>query len=260
IKVSGRNSVGCESQKTNISISQITATEPENLTTSFACGPENAVMLEVGGAPDGFTYNWYESAEAITPVQSSESDKFLTEPLSSSKSFYVTMVSPEGCESLRTLVMAEIFSINITASEDKLISSSDTGNQWFFNGNAIEGATDKEYAPEESGTYTLTVTRGTCTLEESVDFLVTSIGENEAGLLTLYPNPVTNVLNVIVSNELIDEGGSKMLILDNSGRIMLNSDIVSSETEVDLGSLSKGVYFIHISNKNQKIIRRIVKE
>ena len=260
IKVSGRNSVGCESQKTNISISQITATEPENLTTSFACGPENAVMLEVGGAPDGFTYNWYESSEAITPVHSSEFGEFLTEPLSSSKYFYVTIISPEGCESLRTSVMAEIFSINITASEDKLISSSDTGNQWFFNGNAIEGATDKEYAPEESGTYTLTITRGTCTLEESVDFLVTSIGENEAGLLTLYPNPVTNVLNVIVSNELIDEGGSKMLILDNSGRIMLNSDIVSSETEVDLGSLSKGVYFIHISNKNQKIIRRIVKE
>jgi hypothetical protein len=51
-----------------------------------------------------------------------------------------------------------------------------------------------------------------------------------------------------------------MLILDNSGRIILDRDIFTSETEVDLGSLSKGVYFIHISNKNQKIIRRIVKE
>jgi hypothetical protein len=65
---------------------------------------------------------------------------------------------------------------------------------------------------------------------------------------------------VIVSNELIDEGGSKMLILDNSGKLILSSEIVSNVTEVDLGSLSKGVYFIHISNKNQKIIRRIVKE
>ncbi|MBI2259972.1 MAG: T9SS type A sorting domain-containing protein [Flavobacteriia bacterium] len=55
-----------------------------------------------------------------------------------------------------------------------MISSSDLGNQWYYNGNPITGATSNVFTTDSSGVYAVYVTIGSCTLN-STDTIVTAI-------------------------------------------------------------------------------------
>ncbi|GAB2784511.1 hypothetical protein GCM10027275_30920 [Rhabdobacter roseus] len=87
----------------------------------------------------------------------------------------------------------------ITASgELKLVSSVPTGNQWYLNGTAVNGATAAEYAPLASGTYTVTTTENGCASEfsEGFTFTITSDDPLLASAVTVYPNPTSEQLYV----------------------------------------------------------------
>ncbi len=76
---------------------------------------------------------------------------------------------------------------------------------------------------------------------------------NELGSTILYPNPVTNILN-ISSNSKIDE----ILIYDTLGELVkdVNGDVKS----IDLNNLSSGNYFIKVISEGTIITRKIIKK
>ncbi len=62
----------------------------------------------------------------------------------------------------------------ISATGNTLHSSAGTGNQWYLDGLAIEGATGQQYTARTSGTYTVRVTQNDCsTLSGAFPFMVT---------------------------------------------------------------------------------------
>src|SRR5205085_3910810 len=65
-----------------------------------------------------------------------------------------------------------------------LTSSSATGNQWFLNGNAINGATANTYSATASGNYTVIVTSNGCASAASA-----------ATSVTVNPVPSTPTIN-----------------------------------------------------------------
>jgi hypothetical protein len=83
--------------------------------------------------------------------------------------------------------------------------------------------------------------------------------ENNSLIMQFYPNPTTNITNLIIEG-ISDE--TKIIISDIQGRIInslvanpINSKIIQ---KIDCSTLSKGVYFINIINstinKTQKLI------
>ena len=75
----------------------------------------------------------------------------------------------------------------------------------------------------------------------------------ETNTLKLYPNPVINVLNVKVDSNLVNQ---PYTIIDGLGRIVSNGNLNDVETTINVEQLSKGVYYLKVSdNTTSKFIK-----
>jgi hypothetical protein len=55
-----------------------------------------------------------------------------------------------------------------------------------------------------------------------------------------------------VDNQLL---GSVYIIYDNTGKSVLNGNILSEQSVIDLGDLSKGIYFINVGEHLEKTVK-----
>jgi autotransporter-associated beta strand protein len=86
--------------------------------------------------------------------------------------------------------------------------------------------------------------------------LILNLGKtnvNEFNQLTrtemfVYPNPANNVLNINFNNANFKN--SNIVIFNVSGKEVLKSNMADSNTQLNIESLSSGVYFVKVSNEN----------
>ena len=120
-------------------------------------------------------------------------------------------------------------------------------NVTFSGGNSkyCNGATARESI---ISTYGWTITDGglDCTSLDTEIFDTIS--------LKLYPNPVLIILNVKVDSNLINQPYS---IVDGLGRVVLNGKLNDIDTAIDVEQLSKGIYYLKVSDSNGS---RFIKE
>jgi surface protein len=69
----------------------------------------------------------------------------------------------------------------------------------------------------------------------------------EINSLKLYPNPVLNVLNVKVDYNLINQPYN---VVDGLGRVVFNGKLNDIETTINVEQLSKGIYYLKVSDKS----------
>ncbi|MFH6994123.1 T9SS type A sorting domain-containing protein [Flavobacterium sp. FlaQc-48] len=71
-------------------------------------------------------------------------------------------------------------------------------------------------------------------------------------LMTAYPNPTVDVLNLVIVNDKLDDLAYNLF--DINGKIISgNSKITNSETSVSMQGLNQGIYFLGITNNNKTI-------
>lgn len=84
--------------------------------------------------------------------------------------------------------------------------------------------------------------------------LSVDIDENGISNLSIYPNPANNVVNVYAP------GMEKVEILNSLGQVVYNSNMVNTEMQINIESLTEGIYFIRVSgaqgSKAQKLIKK----
>ncbi len=78
--------------------------------------------------------------------------------------------------------------------------------------------------------------------------------ESESFNFSFSPNPTKDVITLKSDNIL----NKQIKILDQFGRIILDSKIESKETQIDLGQLSSGIYFLQMEGQNN--LQKIIKE
>jgi hypothetical protein len=80
----------------------------------------------------------------------------------------------------------------------------------------------------------------------------------EISSISVFPNPVQDVLNVNISN--FESGAIKAVLFDESGRQVLNRQFINGFNQVNVSMLSKGNYTLSIYKQNSlqsiKIIKR----
>ena len=79
---------------------------------------------------------------------------------------------------------------------------------------------------------------------------------NEPGAMKIYPNPVKNTINI----ENSQLGESLLSVYNINGQKLLNQQIGSGKTQIDMSGFAKGVYTVKLLNNNKVEIRKIVKE
>lgn len=84
--------------------------------------------------------------------------------------------------------------------------------------------------------------------------LSVDINENDLDKLAIYPNPANNVVNVYAP------GMEKVEILNAVGQVVYNSNMVNTDMQINIESLTEGIYFIRVSgaegSRTQKLIKK----
>lgn len=71
-------------------------------------------------------------------------------------------------------------------------------------------------------------------------------------LMTAYPNPTVDVLNLHVVNDKLENLSYNLF--DMNGKVLAkNSKITTSETTVSMQGLNQGIYFLVVNNNNKAI-------
>ncbi len=88
-----------------------------------------------------------------------------------------------------------------------------------------------------------------------------SENNNTEILLNIYPNPATNVLNLTIDNLQNFSENVQVKIFDVTGKEIFNKPITHNHSVINTTHLTKGLYFLSISNeKGDMITRKFIKE
>ena len=96
---------------------------------------------------------------------------------------------------------------------------------------------------------------------EKVNLQSVLVGVNEKGNgqdgMKIYPNPVRNILTI---ETLPSSVNSVLSVFNISGQELLKQKVVSCKSQLDMSSLSKGVYTIRLLNNDKVEVRKVVKD
>jgi trimeric autotransporter adhesin len=151
----------------------------------------------------------------------------------------------------------------VTVDESYLLTSSaPDGNQWYFNGNLIDGATGQTYQATEEGNYYTIVTLNGCVSDMSneVEVIFVGLGELKGSSFSIYPIP--NAGNFTVSIVIPGEETFSINVYNNLGvQVYEKKDIrVNGKAQqiIDLVNPSKGIYTVVFQGDNHSVIRKVV--
>ncbi|MDR0506752.1 MAG: M6 family metalloprotease domain-containing protein [Dysgonamonadaceae bacterium] len=161
-------------------------------------------------------------------------------------------------QSANVLISKEIpYTISVVAEPENIMY------QWYYNENIIAGATQNEYVVIDSiGNYYVVLKDSAGTHEIRSEIIKVSYDDDvsintvPAETVSVYPNPVNDILTV--TN---DGGISAITVTDINGRELYADKKARSEKnyQVNMSSYARGVYFIHIWNKTEAIVRKVIK-
>jgi photosystem II stability/assembly factor-like uncharacterized protein len=159
----------------------------------------------------------------------------------------------------------------ISQDSNVLISSADSGNQWYMDTTDIlSGVTGKQYTPEGKGYYSVKVTLNGCSSPFSVpfDFIPppppppppqppTTGGNPATDTVQLVPNPFTSYVSIqfnqstTLTLQVTDIMGDRLLVATN----------VRNGDKIDLAWLRRGYYFIKIWSDDGQVntVRPVLK-
>jgi minor extracellular serine protease Vpr len=141
----------------------------------------------------------------------------------------------------------------ISVDGNVLTSSANTGNQWYLNGVAINGAMGQTHLATQSGNYSVIVTNATgcSTASTGVNLTVTDLEEvirEMEGLL--YPNPSSGVVMVQSADRI------KLIeVFDLSGKLLLST----TDQQFDLSPFAEGVYVVRLHGDSAVINQKLIK-
>jgi endonuclease/exonuclease/phosphatase family metal-dependent hydrolase len=140
-----------------------------------------------------------------------------------------------------------------------LTSNAANGNQWYFNGAAITGATNNSYTATNAGTYKVQVTIDNCLSDFSNDTPVVITGDLTKGnaSISLYPNPTAGILFIAG----LEPETNECSIVDLLGRpIMMNLEKSGDLHRLTTESLADGVYMLNVKQSSSVLQLKFVKK
>jgi hypothetical protein len=144
-----------------------------------------------------------------------------------------------------------------------LVSSQETGNQWYFNGQEIPGATGVTYIPKAEGEYSVSNQNGSCRLNsETVIYAITGAETEVREDFILFPNPVEGKFTIKLPATVRENKRAQITIIANNGSEALKVTKVNKREgiELDGDGLTNGLYTIKVQVDGQTLQRKLVRK
>ena len=119
------------------------------------------------------------------------------------------------------------------------------GNTFTYTFNQV-GSTDyvcDPHAGNMNGTVTVTSTAG--------------ISENNLLSFEMYPNPVSDLLNIQLPT---GTEKAEISVFDYTGRLVSSKIISSNDTAIDVQKISRGIYMIRVATNTKIVVQRFIKK
>ena len=150
----------------------------------------------------------------------------------------------------------------ITQAFDYLHSDQPIGNQWYFDGTLIPGATGQSYLVLEDGEYWDVVNRFGCTTDTSNHIVVVVTGIDEMRNSGFSVHPVPNDGRFTLTMRIPGEDVFTIRIYNNLGLSVyeLRDVEVNKRTvqNIDLRPAPNGVYTVVVENDTIRLLRKII--
>ena len=165
--------------------------------------------------------------------------------------YYVSVSNSDGCSITSDTVTVVVNplpatpTITYTANDTLMISSATQGNQWYFNGVGLTGATDDTLRPYNFGNYSvMTMDANGCESSMSAMQFYNSIGamEDLMSQLSMYPNPTTGSVTLRFGTLEVDE----VTVQDALGRVITTLYLEDAELRISLEEQPAGMYMIRV--------------
>ena len=146
----------------------------------------------------------------------------------------------------------------ISMVQDTLISTSMYGNQWYFNGMPIDGATDQKLHASQEGDYSVVVNNTAGCVSESSEIFHYSTGLDELWFsnIQIYPNPTNGLFTItgLPENERVE-----ISVIDIYGKVMYRRSTNLSDLSIDISDKASGSYILVIDGQSTKVMKIIKK-
>ena len=178
---------------------------------------------------------------------------------------YTDMYSCTNSDSLLFNVFPNPPTPTITLNGDTMcVNSTDTIGivyEWFLNGTSVSLGPDSCYIALANGNYQVVASSiFSCFSDTSAIQVIDFVNLNEQMLsssFSIAPNPTTNFVEVRFANNAMNE--AKVQLKDAQGRILSTQVTNQNQVNVDLENNASGIYFISISLKGDKAVKRVLK-
>jgi hypothetical protein len=150
----------------------------------------------------------------------------------------------------------------VTNTGTMLHSSAATGNQWYYQGTLLVGATGQTYVATVDGYYWTMVTLSGCSSDTSNHKLIltTGIGQHSSTSINIYPVPNDGQFNVSITTA--SEESFSIRVYNNLGVKIYEESKVdvngSLQKVIDLRPIPTGIYSVIFENSQNQVVKRIV--
>jgi hypothetical protein len=242
----------CESADRLAVTAVINATPPipsGNSSQSF-CGAATINDLVV----TGINIKWYDAATGGNLLS-------ISSPLQTGKSYYASQTQ-NNCESadrrpVSVLITPKPVRPLIFINGYDLISSANSGNQWYLSGILIPGANRQKYRPSQEGTYTVKVVENNCESDysEMVNFV-----SGGGDYVRVYPNPATDFIQVNWS--IRSATNLNIAIVNANGYQVATFSNLAPGTKIPVSQLSAGLYLLYLTTPDgrQEYVVKVLKK
>ena len=201
-------------------------------------------------ADPGYTLNWYQNSQIL-----GSHDTILSIAGNNQNMTYQLIISDTNyCYSWSNILYVNWYAPPITQSLTQngfvLSTGWGGGNQWYFNGAPITGATGMSYTATQNGCYQdewyFGFAPNCTTMSDSI--CINTVGVNAltqtAGNFEVYPVPASEVITIVLPGV---SAAASYSVTDPLGRELLTGILTEPATQINVSGLTSGVYFIHVS-------------
>ncbi|WP_217605631.1 PKD domain-containing protein [Chitinophaga sp. GbtcB8] len=143
---------------------------------------------------------------------------------------------------------------------DSLFAGKALTYQWYFNGAALTAATTAAIRAKANGQYYVIVSNGgTCrSTSTTVNMVITAVPDVTVGenVVRAFPNPTAGLVYVRFEKPLLKP--VDIIVHDTKGNTLYRKQVKDQLTEIDLGTLPKGIYHLEVAGYGKQKAMRII--
>ncbi len=230
------------------------------------CEYASGIIYSINPIPEVTTYQWTVPAGAFI-VNGANTNAITVDFGPTATSGNVTVYGSNSCGDGPVATLA--VSLNpippapvITLSGPVLSSNATDGNQWFFNGSLIPGATGQNYTVTAIGWYWDVVNINGCSSDTSNNIYITLPGMDEPTdqRIRIYPVPTSGIFTVSLAGQ-VDET-CEIEVRDARGitvyRQTIGQSVPKRDIQIDITGVSPGIYFVTIRTSQEHFVRPLL--